>query len=328
METNNKNFKSMKLNFLFMIFIYFLLCITIYLYKIEYIYPLLVLLFLSIIITYYNQYQSFKKIYTDIRKVINSIDSHEALFMEGDIGLLYDRIVTLNRRIDGYSKRILKEKENLKNTIEDICHQMKTPLSIVSINNELLLETINNEKLLKNQRQINKMKNLISNLLAIAKIENNAVNFEFQKLPVNYIINLSLLNIDAMIDDKKIYNYVDNVEFYYDESWLQEAIVNIIKNDLEQSSVQNIYISNEVIGGYIKIYIEDDGEGIDEKDIRHIFERFYKGKNQNKESVGIGLSLAKEIIKAHHGYIKVYNKKGACFELTFPLLMEMSDKIE
>ena len=68
----------------------------------------------------------------------------------------------------------------------------------------------------------------------------------------------------------------------------------------------------------IKILIQDHGEGIDEDDLHHLFERFYRSQQNQKEGVGIGLSLAKEIIEKHHGIINVYNNQGAVFELIFP----------
>lgn len=327
METNNKEFRIIKRVYLFILIVYILLCLSIYYNQQTYIWLSLILLLTMIFISYIYQYSMIKNIFTNIRKVINAIENKEDLYLEGDIGLLYDKVITLNNRVDNYSKMIKKEKEKLKDTIEDICHQMKTPLSIISINNELLLEEIDNDKIIRNQKQIDKMKYLMNYLLNIAKIENNAVKFHYQKLPLSYLIKLSILNINTLNINKEIINKVDNTEFYYDESWMQEAIVNILKNDLEQESINNITITNEVIGNYLKIYIEDDGEGIDEKTKQHLFDRFYKGKNRNKDSVGIGLALTKEIVKAHKGYIDVYNKEGACFELTFPIYL-VNEKYE
>lgn len=170
-----------------------------------------------------------------------------------------------------------------------------------------------------NQQQIDKLKDLISSLLTLAKLENDVVHFEFQKLPLKYLLDLSIQSIYSLIQEKEIIIDVQDKEFFYDESWLVEAISNILKNALEQEAVTKIKINSQVIENYLKVYIHDNGQGIDSKDLPHLFERFYKSKNSHKESVGIGLSLTKEIIRLHHGFIDVYNDQGACFELTFPL---------
>lgn len=320
METNNKEFRSMKLMFCLQLIIFISLAWCYYLSYHRFIGGLFLLLLIVMIVSFINHYTMISNIYSQIRKVIQYIDNKQTgLIIDGDIGLLYDKVFTLEKRNKAYEEVIKKEKENLKNTIEDICHQMKTPLSSISINNELLLETIDDEKIMINQQQIDKLKDLISSLLTLAKLENDVVHFEFQKLPLKYLLDLSIQSIYSLIQEKEIIIDVQDKEFFYDESWLVEAISNILKNALEQEAVTKIKINSQVIENYLKVYIHDNGQGIDSKDLPHLFERFYKSKNSHKESVGIGLSLTKEIIRLHHGFIDVYNDQGACFELTFPL---------
>lgn len=319
METNNKEFKSLKFMYLLQLIVFIFLVIA-YSSSSRIINILFLLLFLIILFSFINNYSLLTNIYQQIRNVIKYIDDHQTdKIIDGDIGLLYDRIITLEKRNNAYQDVIKKEKENLKDTIEDICHQMKTPLSSISINNELLLETINDEKIIINQQQIDKLKDLINSLLTLAKLENDVVHFEFQKLPLQYALDLSIQSIYSFIQEKQINMEVEDIEFYYDESWLVEGISNILKNCLEEETVTIITIKSEIIENYLKVYIHDNGQGIEEKDLLHIFERFYKSKNSHKDSVGIGLALTKEIIRLHHGFIDVYNDHGACFELTFPL---------
>ena len=89
------------------------------------------------------------------------------------------------------------------------------------------------------------------------------------------------------------------------------TLEDILKNCIEHSS-ENSFINIEVIDNkiYKEIIIKDSGEGIDKKDLLHIFERFYKGKNSSKDSVGIGLALAKKIIEMNNGSISVNSVKG------------------
>ena len=321
METNNKNFKHIKILFVIELSLIISLFLCEFYSRKEYTYLLLVCLFMMSFISFYHFYNILKKIYEDIRKIIYSVDKRlPGVVLDGDIGLLYERIMTLEKRNIAYEDVIKQEKENLKKTIEDITHQMKTPLSSISLNNELLLEMYDNEKLKVNQHQIDKLNHLIKSLLTISKLENNAINFDFQKLPVHYLLDLSLQNINSLIGNKKVIIKDVEGEFFYDESWMVEAISNIIKNCLEQKYVTEVSISSEMTPHYLKIYIKDNGKGFSPEDLKHLFDRFYKGDNSHKDSIGIGMSLVKEIVKSHHGYIDIYNEIGACFELTFPRL--------
>lgn len=326
METNNNDLKKIKILFAFQFVFLFLLIMGYYYSYEKYLYLFFIGLFIITILTCYYFYMMFNQIYSKIRNVIEYIDKkQEGIIMDGDIGLLYEKVMMLEKRNKAYEEVIKREKENLKKTIEDICHQMKTPLSSISINNELLMGIYDNEKININQKQIEKLKYLMNSLLTLAKLENDTIKFNFQKLPVSYLINLSIENINSLLGDKELILKDIQGEFYYDESWLVEAISNILKNCLEQDSVSKIKVSVEENNLYLKLKISDNGKGFEEKDLSHLFERFYKGKNSSKESVGIGLSLTKEIVRIHHGYIDVYNNHGACFELTFPHL-NVSDK--
>jgi len=110
------------------------------------------------------------------------------------------------------------------------------------------------------------------------------------------------------IDNLK--NIVDQEKINCDFKWQVEAITNILKNCVEHSyDGSKIDIDYEQNNIYTKIEIKDYGIGIDEKDLPHIFERFYKGKNSSNDSVGIGLALAKSIIKENNGHIDVVSKK-------------------
>ena len=100
-------------------------------------------------------------------------------------------------------------------------------------------------------------------------------------------------------------------KIYCDLKWQVEAITNILKNCVEHSNINaSIDINYEQNKVYSKIEIIDYGIGIDEDDLQHIFERFYKGKNSSNESVGIGLALSKSIIESNKGYISVESEKG------------------
>lgn len=123
-----------------------------------------------------------------------------------------------------------------------------------------------------------------------------------------------------LIEKKNIKLYIvgDNVIIKGDSYWLGEAFLNIIKNcieHLEDNGEINIFIESNPI--FTEAKIEDNGSGFLKEDLPYIFKRFYKGKNANKDSIGIGLSIAKSIIEKHNGEISVENKKegGARFKI-------------
>ena len=120
------------------------------------------------------------------------------------------------------------------------------------------------------------------------------------------------IEVITKIDEKAI--------FIADYKWQQEALTNILKNAIEHSQPKsNIYIIVENTSIFLKIKIKDEGQGIAQKDLKHIFERFYKAKNCNEDSIGIGLSLAKTIIEQNNGYIKATSEvgKGTLFEIKY-----------
>lgn len=322
MKTNNHEFIQLRNLWLITILINIVIYITI-----DYSSVLLVSTIVSLSILYLKSYQMIAQLYTDVRNVVGyASQDQKAQIKDGDLGLLYNEMRQLKKRTKAYEETIQEEKDRLRETIEDICHQLKTPLTSISIYNELLLnEEENNENLQKTQEQIEKMKYLISSLLKLAKLQSHQVSFEYEYLPIKDMIELSLQSVHSLIQQRNVEIKIEerDLMFYYDESWLQEAMSNILKNALEHGC-SLIQISFEEYQNSFKIKIYNNGLAIDEKDLPHIFERFYH--TQHQQGVGIGLALSKEIIERHHGYIDVYNEHGVVFEIMF-LKYEMKEKV-
>ena len=152
----------------------------------------------------------------------------------------------------------------------------------------------------------------------------NTIIFNRKKEKLLDIIEKAKQKIASVCDLRNIQIIVDgenkNAEIICDISWQVEALTNILKNCVEHSKNNtriNIYYSENKM--YSEIIIKDEGSGIDKDDLKHIFERFYKGKNSSKDSVGIGLSLAKTIIEKDNGYITVESEigKGTKFDIRY-----------
>lgn len=222
-----------------------------------------------------------------------------------------------------------KEKEDLSVAIADISHQLKTPLTSVRImldninDNPDMPKELREDFILEISKQVDWMSSLVIALLKIAKFDAGTIKMENGPINAKELIENVINNLSILIELKNI-EIVTNIDekatFIGDYKWQQEAITNILKNAIEHSNQNSkIYITVENTNFFLKIKIKDEGQGIDKKDLKHIFERFYKAKNSSEESIGIGLALSKAIIEKNNGYIKVESEvgKGTTFEIKF-----------
>lgn len=222
-----------------------------------------------------------------------------------------------------------KEKTNLNNSLADISHQLKTPLTSIRIMLDNIEENPNMDEKTRNEfieeisRQIDWISSLVISLLKLAKFDAGAIIMQDTQINVKKLIDNVINNLAIMIDIKniKIEEKIDeDVILRADYNWQLEALTNIIKNCIEHSKEDSkikIEVENNSI--FVKIKITDEGEGIAKEDLSHIFERFYKSKQASENSIGIGLSLAKTIIEKENGYIKIDSElgKGTTFEIKY-----------
>lgn len=244
---------------------------------------------------------------------------------EGKIGILSHKLYILNERFANLIEKINQEKLKLKDYIEDISHQIKTPITSMRINEELLLnqpldqqqyDKINNIHI-----QTLKINHLIAALLRLAKVESNSIDYDFQEYYLYEIIdNVENILTPLLLKNNTRLNFSNNsLKIKCDFIWFSEALENIIKNCIEINPDDVIDIDSKEDNFQVKILIHDHGPGFETKDLNHLFERFYTTKNS--QGFGIGLALAKEIIKGHYGTIEAKNDQGALFIITIPKIM-------
>ena len=221
-----------------------------------------------------------------------------------------------------------KDKNVLQRSLEDISHQIKTPLTSISImldnikeNPQMDLHT-RQEFIYEISRQIEWINWLVISLLKLSKLDSNTVDFKHEEINVENLINNVIKNLAIPLDIKQqsVILTGNNETFIGDYNWELEALTNIVKNCIEHTPEnKKIYINCEKNNFNTKIVIKDEGNGIDREDIKHIFERFYKGKNSSENSVGIGLALSKSIIEKDNGYILCTSEvgKGTTFEIKY-----------
>lgn len=222
-----------------------------------------------------------------------------------------------------------EEKEKLSIAIADISHQLKTPLTSIRImldnisDNPDMPQEISEDFIQDISKQVEHMSSLVISLLKTAKFDAGTIKMENEEIDAKKLIDSVINNLAILIEIKEI-EVITKIDekaiFIADYKWQQEALTNILKNAIEHSQPKsNIYIIVENTSIFLKIKIKDEGQGIEQKDLKHIFERFYKAKNCNEDSIGIGLSLAKTIIEQNNGYIKATSEvgKGTLFEIKY-----------
>ena len=277
----------------------------------------------------YNKGQNKKiseitKYIEDINRGIYTLSIQEN--SEDELSILKNELYKITVMLREQSENSIKDKMQLKKSLEDISHQLKTPLTSIIIMLDNLLDNLNMDVDIRNDfiksiyREISNINFFIQALLKLSKFDVNTIKFNRKEEKIRDIIDQAQQNVETLCDLRKIKIETipdfgqapfRNPEVVCDIKWQVEAITNIIKNCVEHSEsgtkISIKYGKNDL---YSEILIEDQGSGIDPEDLKHIFERFYKGKNSRKDSVGIGLSLAKTIIEKDNGYITVESEIG------------------
>lgn len=286
---------------------------------------ILLTLSLSIILVYiYLKYNSKKdKDIEEIESYIEQINQGNYKLKidnntEDELSILKNEVYKTMIMLKESAENSSKDKESIKDSLSDISHQLKTPITSIMIaldnleyNPDLDIET--REKFIKSaKRDINNISFLIQSILKLSKFDTNAVEFIKKDVEIKYLIMESIKNVENLCDLRNINIKTNNdidEKIYCDKHWQIEAITNIIKNAVEHAD-NYVSVNVEKNNVYVKITIENDGEQILKEDIPNIFKRFYKGKNATKDSIGIGLALSKTIIESEKGYISIESKKN------------------
>lgn len=290
------------------------------------------ILILSIIVFKYNHSES-KKI-NEITKYIEEINRGNYKLnieenTEDELSILKNELYKITIMLKEVAENSQKDKTTLKDSLSDISHQIKTPITSILImldnilSDENMPEDIKKDFIKDIKREIVNIKFLVESILELSKIDSNSIKFIKKEVLIKDIINEAVKNVSMLSELKNIEIIVsgdDSIKTICDLKWQVEAITNILKNCIEHSyENRKIYINYNQNNMYTELKIEDNGTGIDAKDLPHIFERFYKGKNSSSDSVGIGLALSKSIIESNNGYIQVDSKlnKGTTFIIKY-----------
>ncbi|MFR4695483.1 MAG: sensor histidine kinase [Blautia producta] len=287
-------------------------------------------LFLGTMLFLYHREKLYRKSENIIKDYIDgNYTVHLPQSNEGTIYQLLSSVDQLATMLQAKNDTEQKTKEFLKNTISDISHQLKTPLSALMMYQEIIENEPDNpetvkEFSLKIGTALKRIERLIQSMLKITRIDAGSISFEKSNYSIPNILNhaISELTTRATNEKKEIVIGGDlNQMLYCDIEWMSEAIGNIIKNALDHTDAGGkITISWKQTPTMIRIFITDNGHGIAPEDIHHIFKRFYRSKNtSDSQGIGLGLPLAKAIVEEQGGILSVQSERlqGTTFTLSF-----------
>ena len=275
----------------------------------------------SLLALYYFLKIRQKKRIEELENLIDRLGekNYSIPMVQDDFSILEDKIYKIF--IELVEARELVEKNSKKQTknLEDIAHQIKTPITSMFFDLETIDKTEDNKKEIEGlELQLERLNSLADILLKLSSLDANIDKMEKREVLISEIIDYVLDILRKSIDEKKVKIICDyeDYEIKVDYYWISEALINIIKNALSLDRLTKIKISTNKNPIYTEIIIEDDGGGIKEENLKRIFERFYK--SPDSKGFGIGLAMAKSIVEANNGAISVKNgKDGAIYKIKF-----------
>ena len=276
------------------------------------------------------QHQKYRRMTERLRRMLERAE--EGLFAENSFdetmcSALESEMADYLNASDRSMKNIAEEKDKIKTLIADISHQTKTPVSNLLLYTELLKEKEilpeNREYLQAIQTQAEKLSFLIQSLVKLSRLETGIISLYPKEQDIKGMVEDIVDSYRERAEEKNL-QLCDNsghAMAYFDRKWTAEALGNIVDNAVKYTNSGQIEIRTKQYELFTAVEVEDTGPGLNENEISEIFGRFYRGEEvQDKEGVGIGLYLSREILSQEGGYIKVTSEKGkgSVFSLFFP----------
>lgn len=281
-------------------------------------------LFLSTFLLYHKRNVARIKQLTDyLEQAISGNGGNLFSVGEDDFSRLQDEIDKTVTELYQTKEAALKAKNNFAENLYNIAHQLKTPITAISLSVQMMEADLQGKHLEQIARQLSRLTHLEEALLLLSRIDAGTLSLERKEVDVFTVLMLAADNLQPLFRKAEV--SVDIPEscetrLYADLDWTMEAIMNLLKNCLEHTPkgglVHCAYEQNPL---YTQIRIWDTGCGFAKEDLPHLFQRFYRGRNEKSGGIGIGLALSKAIIESQNGTIAAHNlpEGGACFEIHF-----------
>lgn len=272
------------------------------------------------------RYRRIQKLSTDLDRLLTTgMPLPIQDYNEGELSILSTQIQKMTLRLTETADRLREDKRFLADSLADIAHQLRTPLTAMNLTAAMLsqpelLEERRQELTVELKRLLARTQWLVETLLKLSRLDAGTAVMEREVIPAEHLIQKAAnpLIIPLELREQKLHCCCTGM-LNVDPVWTVEAVGNILKNCIEHTPQGGcITVTAEETPLFAQIVIEDTGPGFHPEDIPHLFERFYKGKNASESSYGIGLALARSIISAQNGTIQASNgTTGAQFVIKF-----------
>lgn len=277
--------------------------------------------------TEYYRYKKLQKLSSDLdRLLISGTPLPIREYSEGELSILANQIQKMTLRLTESAEAIKSDKVYLADSLADISHQLRTPLTSMTLTTSMLREpNLSDERRMELTGELRRLLTrtdwLVETLLKLSKLDAGTVKLTQQKISVRKLIDRAAAPLAIPMDlrNQTLTVHCQEENLGCDLVWTAEALGNILKNCMEHTPEGGaITVTASETALYTQIEVEDTGTGFDSKDIPHLFERFYKGSNASENSYGIGLALARTVITAQNGTVQAMNgENGAKFVIKF-----------
>ena len=275
----------------------------------------------------HRRYRALEALSASIDRILHGQDALLADQNEGELAILHSEIRKMTLRLKESSDRLAADKQVLARAMADVSHQLRTPLTSMNLTVSLLAREGGDEavrlRLTRELKQaLGRIDWLVETLLKLSRLDAGVVQFEPETLGVPALIERAAreLRIPMELRGQQLLFEPSDAVLTVDPAWTAEALGNILKNCMEhtpEGGTVRVRARQTLI--FTELTVTDTGPGIAPDDLPHLFERFYRGKGAGEHSVGIGLSLARQIITAQDGTVQATNvpSGGAQFTIRF-----------
>lgn len=242
---------------------------------------------------------------------------------EDHFSILQDEIYKTVTALYQTKEAAIKAKNHFAENLNNIAHQLKTPITAISLSAQMMKEDSSRKIQEQILKQISRLTHLEEALLLLARIDAGTLSIKREEVDIFTVLTLASENVQELFSNASVSVEIPEageVSIHADMDWTMEAVMNLFKNCMEHTPPGGtVYCSYEQNPLYTQILIWDTGAGFAKEDIPHLFERFFRGKNTGSDGIGIGLALSKEIIESQGGILSARNlpEGGACFEIRF-----------
>ncbi|MCI9202047.1 MAG: HAMP domain-containing histidine kinase [Lachnospiraceae bacterium] len=242
---------------------------------------------------------------------------------DDEFSKLQDEIYKTVTELYQTREEALTARNNFAENLSNIAHQLKTPITSISLTVQMAKEHLGDIRTAEIGRQISRLMHLEEALLLLSRIDAGTLAFDRKPTDVFTLLSLASDNLYELFIQKGVLIDIPEMgemNINVDLNWTMEAVMNLMKNCMEATGIDTaVHCSYEKNPLYVQIRIWDEGEGFAKEDLPHLFDRFYRGEKAKNTGIGIGLSLSKAIIEMQSGIIRAFNlpNGGACFEIRF-----------